>query len=147
MLSANAQSGTVTNNTSQSFPYLGVQSNDYVLIIKDVAAGETVDIAESIKNKRAIYNQQIEYLDDAYNSLMNYSGYGNPVADVEDKDTVAALLIGMSDARQRVVQEKASIVVTAVDPDCKQYATVGTNERAYSCFYVVAEQEGTDASN
>ena len=147
MLSANAQSGTVTNNTSQSFPYLGVQSNDYVLIIKDVAAGETVDIAESIKNKRAIYNQQIEYLDDAYDSLMNYSGYGNPVADVEDKDTVAALLIGMSDARQRVVQEKASIVVTAVDPDCKQYATVGTNERAYSCFYVVAEQEGTDASN
>lgn len=145
-LSSSAQSGTVTNNTNKDFPYVALQTDDYVLILKDVKAGETVDIAEAIKNKRCVYNQANTYLEDIFDSLVDYYNYGSNDV-VEDKDVVATLIVGMCEGRQNAADTSKCVTVTGVTGESDQKATSEKNERAYSCFYVNAGQEVGNASN
>ena len=146
VLDSNAQSGSVTHNTDRDFPYLALQSTDYTLILTDVKAGETVDIADAIKNKRYVYNQSNSYLDDVFDQLVDYYHYGVTTT-VEDKDVAAALILGMADARQYTTDQADYVVATGITKQGMQKATAEQSERAYSCFYAIAEQEGSHASN
>lgn len=146
VLDSNAQSGSVTNNTNQDFPYLALQSSDYILILTDVKAGETVDIADAIKNKKYVYNQADAYLDDAFDKLVDYYNYGAKTT-VADKDVMSALMLGMSDARQYTAAQADYVVATGITKQGMHKATSEQSERAYSCFYAIAEQEGSHASN
>ncbi len=147
-LSSSAQSGTVTNNTNKDFPYVALQSNDHVLILTDVKAGETVDIAEAIRNNRYIYNQANTYLEDIFDSLIDCYNYGSNDV-VEEKDVVSSLIVGMCEGRQHASDTDHCITVTGATGVSDQRATSEKNERAYSCFYVNvnAKQEVGNASN
>lgn len=146
VLDSNAQSGSVTNNTNQDFPYLALQSSDYTLILTDVKAGETVDIADAIKNKKYVYNQADAYMDDTFDKLVDYYNYGAKTT-VADKDVMSALMLGMLDARQYTADQADYVVATGITKQGMHKATSEQSERAYSCFYAIAEQEGSHASN
>ena len=111
-----------------------------------VKAGETVDIADAIKNKKYVYNQADAYLDDAFDKLVDYYNYGAKTT-VADKDVMSALMLGMSDARQYTADQADYVVATGITKQGMHKATSEQSERAYSCFYAIAEQEGSHASN
>ena len=105
-----------------------------------------IRISDAIKNKKYVYNQADAYPDDAFDKLVDYYNYGAKTA-VADKDVMSALMIGMSDARQYTADQADYVVATGITKQGMNKATSEQSERAYSCFYAIAEQEGSHASN
>lgn len=137
------QSGSITNQTEYDFPYVFLLSDDHFMAVKDVKANETVDLAQAKKDKRIVYDQTTQYIDDVYYSMVE--NYRN-AKDTEDQDLYAALFIGMCTARQECEWGRGQIVVCGVTADSGKTVADKCFETSYGCLYTIAQQEVSDAS-
>lgn len=129
--------GSITNNTEYDMPYMLVMlAEDCTVFIKDVKKGETVNISEAIKQKRAIVRET--YLYDYYFELRSSSTIGIK-GDEDDTDLYAALVIGAYDAA--VQCEAGQAVVCGVVPDYEKTVSGKCTEVSYGCLYSMVEQK------
>lgn len=139
------RSGSVTNQTKYDFPYLLVMSDNYFMVISDVKAGETVDLKQAVTDKRVVYEQATQYIDDVYYSLVGY--YGNGTAEAEDTDMLAALVISACQEKQKFESGTNKIFVAGVVKDYTKTVKSKCFETSYGCLYTIAEQEVSNAAN
>ena len=143
VLTQNQKSGTVTNNTKYDFPYLLLLSNDYMVVLSDVKAGENIDLATNQKN--LLLEQIISYSDDVY-TVLSADGYNSAGVTYEHPDLASALYLGLCQVmRQNDVSN--SIVVAGVADGYEKTVTGKCSERSFGCLYTIANQEVSDASN
>ena len=135
------QEGVIKNNTSYDFPYMAVLSRNYMYVISDVKAGETLDLKQALQENRVVNQFTVEYMDDMYYNLVNY--YGDLDED-ENADCLASLYIGLLDARNQAT-ESETIVAGAVrnydktvESDCL--------ETSYGCLYSLVKEDENAAN-
>ncbi len=145
-LSAGKQSGSIINHTKFNFPYLLVASDDYLIILKDVKKGETVELVKAGKDGRVVYQSDDAYMNDLLYSLQ---GMGMTTIKNQDKDRqlYAALAAGMYDARRKAQYGANQAVICGIVPDYKKTVADKCTEISFACPYAVAEQEVNGASN
>lgn len=139
------QKGSVTNKTAYDFPYLMLTSSDYVMMVSDVKAGETVDIAQARKDNRVVYEMSQSYPADIFYDLVDL--YGRSSNSIEDRDLKAALYIGMCMAMQQDGLESGQIMAAGIVPDYQKTVESKCMETSYGCLYTIAEQEVTDVTD
>lgn len=144
-LMINKQEGSVTNRTEHDLPYMMLASDEYLMLIKDVKAQETIDISKIKKSSRVVYEQPTDYLDECYYTVTG--AYDNRQTDTEDKDLRAAVFIGLLDAKKESAQGENDIVVSAVISDSEKTLKGKCSEIAYRCLYTIAKQEVTNAAD
>lgn len=135
------QEGVIKNNTSYDFPYVAVLSRNYMYVISNVKAGETLDLKQALQENRVVNQFTVEYMDDMYYNLVNY--YGDLDED-ENADCLASLYIGLLDARNQAT-ESETIVAGAVrnydktvESDCL--------ETSYGCLYSLVKEDENAAN-
>lgn len=135
------QEGVIKNNTSYDFPYMAVLSRNYMYVISDVKAGETLDLKQALQENRVVNQFTVEYMDDMYYNLVDY--YGDLDED-ENADCLASLYIGLLDARNQAT-ESETIVAGAVrnydktvESDCL--------ETSYGCLYSLVKEDENAAN-
>lgn len=135
------QEGVIKNNTSYDFPYMAVLSRNYMYVISDVKAGETLDLKQALQENRVVNQFTVDYTDDMYYNLVNY--YGDLDED-ENADCLASLYIGLLDARNQAT-ESETIVAGAVrnydktvESDCL--------ETSYGCLYSLVKEDENAAN-
>ena len=135
------QEGVIKNNTSYDFPYMAVLSRNYMYVISDVNAGETLDLKQALQENRVVNQFTVEYMDDMYYNLVDY--YGDLDED-ENADCLASLYIGLLDARNQAT-ESETIVAGAVrnydktvESDCL--------ETSYGCLYSLVKEDENAAN-
>jgi hypothetical protein len=139
-----SQSGTVTNGTSCDFPYLMVASDDYLIVLSDVKAGQTIDIAEEEAAGNVVFEYPVSYYwDDVYYNFVGYRNTGTGV----DEELAAALFVGSCEARQQIETGTGKVMAVGVVRDYEKATTGECNEVSYGCFYNIAEQEVSDAAD
>ncbi len=144
-ITAAAQKGSVTNNTAYDFPYLMLTSNDYAMLISDVKAGETVDVAKAMKDNRVVYEMSHSYPIDIFYDLVNLYGWNG--TSIEDRDKKSALYLGMCMAMQQDGFESDQIMVAGLVPDYRKAVKSKCAETSYGYLYTIAEQEVADVTN
>jgi hypothetical protein len=144
-LTAAVQSGTVVNGTDYDFPYLVLASDNYMVVLSDVKAGETVDLAQEAGSGRFVYCNDVDFWDDVYYSLVGW-GYGNTGV-ATDQEMAAALYIGATEARQQISTDTGRILVAGCVQDFDKAVSSKCKEISYGCLYTIAEQEVSDAAN
>lgn len=135
------QEGVIKNNTSYDFPYMAVLSRNYMYVISDVKAGETLDLKQALQEKRVVNQFTVDYMDDMYYNLVDY--YGD-LGEDENADCLASLYIGLLDARNQAA-ESETIVAGAVrnydktvESDCL--------ETSYGCLYSLVKEDENAAN-
>lgn len=139
------QSGSVTNQTQYDFPYILLMSDNYIMVIPDVKAGETVDLEQASKDKRIYYEMATEYVDDLYYGLLGY--YSGNTLESEENDILAALMISATQGRQMMGSGSNKIFVSGAVPDYTKTVKSKCSETSYGCLYTIAEQEVSNATN
>ena len=135
------QEGVIKNNTSYDFPYMAVLSRNYIYVISNVKAGETLNLKQALQEKRVVNQFTVDYMDDMYYNLVDY--YGNLDED-ENADCLASLYIGLVDGRKEAA-DKETIVAGAVrnydktvESDCL--------ETSYGCLYSLVKEDENAAN-
>ncbi|MCM1105572.1 MAG: hypothetical protein NC355_01380 [Blautia sp.] len=160
-----AMSGRVTNQADSDFALLAVRCDNYVMIFSDVKAGETLDIAQAVKDGRCLYESEIQSIDDMYynqfgyyyGSGIAYSSSANTYSVVAQKEIgradMAALFVGLGIADEKREQSaygaKRACIVGLVT-DSGRTVAGRCEETAYSCLYSFADidmEEVYDAAN
>ena len=136
------QEGTIYNNTSYDFPYMAVLSRNYMYVISNVKAGETLNLKQALQEKRVVNQFTVDYMDDMYYNLVDY--YGSSTGEDDDYDYLATLYIGLVDARNEAA-DKETIVAGAVrnydktvESDCL--------ETSYGCLYSLVKEDENAAN-
>ena len=136
------QEGTVQNNTGYDFPYLLLVSDDYLLVMEDVKAGERVAI--NAKNKKILYSQAISYDDDIYTALVQDHYSSSSL--YERKDLAAALYLGWCQIRGGN-NVAGSVIVAGVTDAYPKTIKSKCSQLSFGCLYTIAGQEVSHASN
>lgn len=143
VLTQNQQSGTVINHTDYDFPYLLLMSDDYIMVLSDVKAGERISIGS--KNAKIKVQQAIAYFDDVY-SVLSTDDYNSSGINYEHPDLVSALYLGICQVmRQNDVS--GSVVVAGTVDSYEKTVKGKCSELSFGCLYTIAKQEVSDASN
>jgi hypothetical protein len=137
-------SGTVTNNTEYDFSYLMLAAENSVLVLPELKAGQTVDIADAIAGGDVVFQYNTEFWDDVYYSFVG-DYYGSSGTEI-DEELAAVLYTGVTSIKQRVT-DSGSIIVAGAVRDYDRATTGNCAEISYGCFYTVAEQEVSDAAD
>jgi hypothetical protein len=145
VLTAAQQSGTVVNGTGYDFPYLALVSDSYIVVLSDIKAGETVDLAKEAGSGRVLYSNDMDYWDDIYYSLVGW-GYGNTGV-ATDQEMAAALYIGATEAKKQVTTGTGKILVAGCVRDFDKAVSSKCKEISYGCLYTIAEQEVSNAAD
>lgn len=135
------KSGTITNETGYDMPYVLVFSENRAVVLSDVKAGQTVDLAK----EKPFLEQTSSYLEDTFTMLQDYERGSNGKADKKDSDFIGALLVGACHTVGADTWNSDKISVIGVMPDFTKTVSSKCNERAYGCLYTYAKQEGKDA--
>jgi hypothetical protein len=141
VLHDSTMSGTVTNGTDCDFPYLALVSSDYLIVLKDVAAGQTVDIAQKEKAGDIFFQNEAIYMDDIYYSLVGFGDTGI------DPDLAAALFLGMNQTHGQIENDTSKVIALAPVRDYDSATAGDCKEISYGCLYAVTEQEVPDAAD
>jgi hypothetical protein len=141
VLTQTGLSGSITNATDYDFPYMLLRSCDDVLILSDVKAGETVDLAQAATNGKVEFEYATYYFDEIYDILFN--GYYSGV-DTEKYQLEAALYLGASQMRSQYEEDSKKILVEGVVEDYTKTVSGKCNEVSFGCLYQIAEQKVTE---
>lgn len=126
--------GSITNETNRDFLYYAVLVNDYVFLMEDWAAGETIDLEKQVKlyqnsdGKGYFQRYQYNYLRDQYRQ-------GNRTQ--EELSALAAIGAGIYNAC--LEYEDVGIVVIGVTEDKGGTVDDNASELSYRCVYRVFE--------
>lgn len=140
--------GTVTNDTVCDLAYMAVWSDSYLMVFSDVRAGETIDLAQAVKDGRCVYENSMT--SSSYDSLLyDMVGiYGRQPGTTYEQDDMAALLIGMGKAADEKPLDGEYMVVAGVVRDFDKAVVSRCNEISYGCLYSYVKAEGEkDAAN
>ena len=140
--------GTVTNDTVCDLAYMAVWSDSYLMVFSDVRAGETIDLAQAVKDGRCVYENSMT--SSSYDSLLyDMVGiYGRQPGTTYEQDDMAALLIGMGKAADEKPLDGEYMVVAGVVRDFDKAVVSRCNEISYGCLYSYVKAEGgKDAAN
>lgn len=126
--------GTVTNDTDFDMAYLAVWFNSYLRVFSDVKAGETIDLAQAVRDGRCVYEDSQGLFED--NALYRMlSLYGSRSNIRYEEDTMAALIIGLGLASEHRPKSGNYAVLTGVVKDYEKAVSDKCSEMAYGCFY------------
>lgn len=145
ILTNQTNSGSIENQTEYDFPYMFLMSDNYFMAIKDVKAGERVNLAQAKKQNRIVYEGEAQYMDDVYYNILDV--YGNLQTNEEQYDLLAALFIGSCTAKQKCEWGAGQIVVSGVVADYDRTVDSKCVESSYGCLYTIAEQEASNAAD
>lgn len=139
-------SGRITNGTSCDMAYMAVWDGTYVMVFRDVKAGETIDLHQAALDGRCVYQDSATYYDNMMYDMLYYYGY-HPKLEYE-VDDMAALLIGMGIAEEARTGRRSQVIVTGVVKDYEKAVASKCNEISYGCLYSYIEMEaGRNASD
>lgn len=121
--------GEVTNKTAQDFKYFAVIVSDELYVFKDLAAGETCDVAD----KQIMYNASGN---DVVSRYM-YSFLGDEYWRREEKnvDILTALGIGLCNAYPE--SDSNVVVIVGVTEDWSKTVDDNCSEVSYGCLYSI----------
>lgn len=126
--------GTVTNGTDCDMAYLAVWFNSYIRVFSDVKAGETIDLAQAVKDGRCVYEDSQQLFDDnAIYRMLSLYGVRSNVR--YEEDTMAALIIGLGLAAEHQPKGGNYAVLTGVVKDYDKAVSDKCSEMAYGCLY------------
>lgn len=120
--------GTVANNTDWDFKYFAVVINDSLYVFKDLAAGETCDVAD----KAILYNSSSDVVS---RYLYNYLGSDYRRKGEKNVDILTALGIGLCNAYPE--QNSNAVVVVGVTDNWTKAVDDNASEVSYGCLYSV----------
>lgn len=132
-------SGKIENKTDCDFPYLGIRADDYMIVVDNVKAGETLDLSKLHKSNRVVY--ETNYPDDVFYEMVQ----SNRSDESERSDLKAALTIGLNTANK--YRNQGQVLICGVVPDYEKTASDKCREISIGCLYATAKQEGNHAAN
>lgn len=133
-------SGTIENQTDYDFPYLALRAENSLIVVKNVQAGETLDLSKIHKNSRVVY--ETNYAEEFYYDMVeNMNGYGKD----ENPALLAALSIGMNAANDH--RYEGQVMICGIVPVYEKTVDEKCREISMGCLYRNVEQEGNHASN
>ena len=141
VLTDTKKSGTITNDTGYDMPYLFVYSENRAVLLSDVKAGETVDLAK----EKPFQEQTLNYLEDALSMLQCYGNGTNGRTDTKDTDAIGALLVGACYTAGEGTWDSNQVSIVGVVLDFTKTVDSKCKETAFGCLYTYAKQEGKDA--
>ena len=147
--------GIVINETGCDFAYLAVQSGMDYWVFSNVAAGETLDLAQALDSGRCVWSDSSIYFDDL---VYHVTGFYDSTRQYEEytRADMSALLLGIGVAGQEQgnsfsgssLGAQDQVILAGLVKDYKAAATGEGSQISYGCLYSYAEAEvEQDASN
>lgn len=118
-------SGKVKNNSGKNLKYMVVWDNNYLVVVKNVKAGEVVDLSDS---KRVCYSGSATYDDSFY-----YGPVSDAFYDREKAENIQALCAADIGYLQ-LFDEKTNYVMGVVE-NYEKVINDECNETSYGCIY------------
>lgn len=136
--------GTVTNETDCDLAYMAVWNGQEVMIIENVKAGETLDLQQAEKDGRCVYQSRI--IDDVgdlllYSDIVSIYNYSHHQEQRYSEDEMAALILGLSVAKEAAPKGGDCAVIAGLIKDCGRVTAGKCKETSYECLYGYAETE------
>jgi hypothetical protein len=115
-------------------------TNSYVVVVRDVKAGQTVDIAQESSAGNLVYQSDAVFWDDIFYSFISYRAS-------DSQEMAAALYAGVALIKQQTTIGADQVIVAGAARDYDGSTAGGCEETSYGCLYTVAEQEVSDAAD
>lgn len=133
--------GTVANETDCDMAYMAVWLDQELMVLKDVKAGENLDLQQAISDGRCVYqNSSVEKVRDLlYSDLISLYDYRSAVGRDYRDDDMGVLIMGLGVAVEAVPKGREYAVIVGIVKDYDRAVAERCQETSYGCLYGYGE--------
>lgn len=137
--------GSLTNDTDCDLAYMAVWYEQEIMVIENVKAGETLDLQQTLKDGRCVYQSRnvANVRDLALHSAISIYSTAKQERRYSEDD-IAALLIGLGVANEENPRpgDWDYAIIAGLIKDCEKVTAGKCKETSYGCLYGYAKTEG-----